>query len=172
MIHGFWNLEFIGLSAREFIGSWNLRRHFEEKKKAATRVGANQWSTRHKCSQCSRLERQTAFDELLVERKCQSARNCPCHGNGVLFFSILLGEWTRVVVFFFFFFFKIKRNAKNKKLPGNIRSQYSRFCWKQSTKFRDFFFEFCSSHLNFAFSFLAVFLTSFLNCRHLMLNPS
>jgi hypothetical protein len=97
MIHGFWNLEFIGLSARKFIGSWNLRRHFEEKKKAATRVGANQWSTRHKC----RLDRQTAFDELLVERKCQSARNCPCHGNGGFLFSILLGEWTRVVIFFF-----------------------------------------------------------------------
>jgi hypothetical protein len=55
---------------------------------------------------------------------------------GIFFFSILLGEWTRVV--FFLVWFQIPPKWEKKfNLKGNIRSQYSRFCWKQITKFRE-----------------------------------
>jgi hypothetical protein len=73
----------------------------------------------------------------------------------LLFFSILLGRWSRVV-----FGAKFRQNAKNLELEGNIWSKYSHFFLNKFSEFRGFFF-LGNVFVAFgpAFSLLAVFFT-------------
>jgi len=77
-------------------------------------------------------------------------------------------------LFFFFFGLKFRRSEKNKKIKSEYSVAISPFyAENKSPNFeKKRICETFSSHLDFAFSFLAVLLTSFLNCGHLMLNPS